>query len=226
MHSHAAHGRPLYRVPSDLASSARSPPSARTTPTGRSTRSSTCPGCSRRRHPRQDGRRGRGPEEPLPELRAAGSHADGRRAFHLASSDGAKRVRHCRIGRRSMKTQLRPGPTASGIVAVPVAFMSVQHRPEPRLGDAAPQVRTPANPLGPPGEQLESVLGATPHEFESRILRRSEGPHRLDGAGPLRSQSHRVFVRPAGARITPPSRPALRARSLTTSISGAGHLFR
>jgi hypothetical protein len=28
----------------------------------------------------------------------------------------------------------------------------------------------------PPDEQLESVLGATPHEFESRILRRSEAP--------------------------------------------------
>ena len=34
-----------------------------------------------------------------------------------------------------------------------------------------------ANSYVPPDEQLESVLGATPHEFESRILRRSEGPH-------------------------------------------------
>jgi len=28
------------------------------------------------------------------------------------------------------------------------------------------------------GGRLGSVLGATPHEFESRILRRSEDPHR------------------------------------------------
>ena len=39
------------------------------------------------------------------------------------------------------------------------------------------------DPAGPPGEHLESVLGATPHEFESRILRSplnsgDEGPDR------------------------------------------------
>ena len=45
------------------------------------------------------------------------------------------------------------------------------------------------HPAGHPDEQLKSVLGATPHEFESRILRRSEGPHRFGGAGPLRFPS-------------------------------------
>ena len=40
---------------------------------------------------------------------------------------------------------------------------------------------------GPPDEHLESVLGATPHEFESRILRsrlnrRNEGPSRNRGS--------------------------------------------
>jgi hypothetical protein len=49
------------------------------------------------------------------------------------------------------------------------------------------QVRTLLNPAGPHRDPLESVLGATPHEFESRILRQCltghdiEGPHRSRG---------------------------------------------
>jgi hypothetical protein len=45
-------------------------------------------------------------------------------------------------------------------------------------GIISSQVRTVANPAGQPDEHLESVLGTTPHEFESRILRRSEAPPR------------------------------------------------
>ena len=45
----------------------------------------------------------------------------------------------------------------------------------PRAGDvrvtARSQVRTYPTPGGPAGGELESVLGATPHEVESRILR-------------------------------------------------------
>ncbi|MFE7276100.1 hypothetical protein [Streptomyces sp. NPDC057623] len=39
------------------------------------------------------------------------------------------------------------------------------------LSSTPPQVRTLLITPEPPGEHLESVLGATPHEFESRILR-------------------------------------------------------
>jgi len=39
------------------------------------------------------------------------------------------------------------------------------------MPQSALQVRTVANMAEHPDEQLESVLGATPHEFESRILR-------------------------------------------------------
>ena len=49
-------------------------------------------------------------------------------------------------------------------------------------------VRTPTTTAEPPDEHLESVLGATPHEFESRILRsrlnrRNEDPGPLSGRG-------------------------------------------
>jgi hypothetical protein len=56
-------------------------------------------------------------------------------------------------------------------VAVPVAFACVQRGPKDSLQEAAPQVRTVTNAPGHPDEQLESVFGATPHEFKPRILR-------------------------------------------------------
>jgi hypothetical protein len=74
--------------------------------------------------------------------------------------------------------------TFGSVVAVSVAFTRVQHRSEAPTNPAPPQVRTFPNVPEPPDEHLESVLGATPHEFESRILRQCltghdvEGPHR------------------------------------------------
>ncbi|WP_256215874.1 MFS transporter [Streptomyces sp. Ag109_O5-10] len=55
-------------------------------------------------------------------------------------------------------------------VAVWVAFSPVHRRPSASVAAPASQVRTVTNPPGPPDEHLESVLGATSHEFESRIL--------------------------------------------------------
>jgi hypothetical protein len=57
------------------------------------------------------------------------------------------------------------------MVAVLVAFTPVQRHSPPTLSPAPPQVRTFLTTPEPPDEHLESVLGATPHEFESRILR-------------------------------------------------------
>ncbi len=52
------------------------------------------------------------------------------------------------------------------MVAVLVAFTRAQHRSEAFPAAAPPQVRTLPCIPGPPDEQLESMLGATPHEFE------------------------------------------------------------
>ncbi len=71
-----------------------------------------------------------------------------------------------------------------GLVAVLVAFTPVRRRTHARKQAARPQPRTLLITPGPPDEQLESVLGSHPHEFESRILRQCltghdvEGPHR------------------------------------------------
>ncbi|TWG04522.1 hypothetical protein FHX80_112975 [Streptomyces brevispora] len=70
------------------------------------------------------------------------------------------------------------------LVSFVVSFTFVRDCPEGAASCTAPQVRTGAARTGQPDEHLESVLGATPHEFESRILRhcshraRLEGPHR------------------------------------------------
>jgi hypothetical protein len=45
----------------------------------------------------------------------------------------------------------------------------------------------PCTPSKAPPTQLESVLGATPHEFESRILRRFRGPDHESGPALWRS---------------------------------------
>jgi hypothetical protein len=63
------------------------------------------------------------------------------------------------------------GDVADRAVAVLVAFTAVRWRSKIVGSAAAPQVRTLLALCEHPGEQLESVLGATPHEFESRILR-------------------------------------------------------
>jgi hypothetical protein len=57
------------------------------------------------------------------------------------------------------------------MVAVLVAFIGVQGGSGALRLITKPQVRTVWDAAGPPGAELESVLGATPHEFESRILR-------------------------------------------------------
>ena len=78
----------------------------------------------------------------------------------------------------------------SVLVSVLVSFTPVRPGPAAAQQFAPSQVRTGANPSGQGSGELESVLGATPHEFESRILRSSEGPHRFGGAGPLSFGSH------------------------------------
>jgi hypothetical protein len=77
-------------------------------------------------------------------------------------------------------------------VSISVSFSPVRRRSGETHGRARPGDRPPMNPgerprttRTTPPTQLESVLGATPHEFESRILRQCltghdvEGPHRL-----------------------------------------------
>jgi hypothetical protein len=69
----------------------------------------------------------------------------------------------------------RVGRHAPAGVAVRVAFNGVRLR-SAAFGPVHPRVRTPTRCTGHPDEQLQSGLGATPHEFESRILRtRSTG---------------------------------------------------
>src|SRR5690606_12681571 len=76
--------------------------------------------------------------------------------------------------------------------------------PPPVQRAAPPQVRTPPSVPEPPDEHLESVLGATPHEFESRILRQCltghdvEGPHRLRWGPSTLPVPMPVLVRGAG----------------------------
>jgi hypothetical protein len=72
-------------------------------------------------------------------------------------------------------------------VSVLVSFAPVQAPSDGATPDTPPQFRTPTPPSCPPYEHLESVLGATPHEFESRILRqrpagRTKGPTVRGGA--------------------------------------------
>jgi hypothetical protein len=57
------------------------------------------------------------------------------------------------------------------MVSVLVSFANVQQRPTAHLPNVPPQARTPSRIHEPHRDPLESVLGATPHEFESRILR-------------------------------------------------------
>jgi len=89
-----------------------------------------------------------------------------------------------------------PAQSDLPVVAVLVAFTSVQDRSTEPPGDVPQQVRTCPDTSEPQDEHLESVLGATPHEFESRILRPAspgchEGPDRETGRGLRRSLSPR-----------------------------------
>ncbi|CAM5468218.1 hypothetical protein KAURM247S_03762 [Kitasatospora aureofaciens] len=59
-----------------------------------------------------------------------------------------------------------------GLVSVPVSFIAVRMGSVTTPTAREPQFRTCVNAAGHCRGDLESVLGATPHEFESRILRR------------------------------------------------------
>jgi hypothetical protein len=122
---------------------------------------------------------GRGPGQVGgPAERILRGQVEFREAGHSATAASAE---------EATTAQVREPLAGPRSVAVPVASISVQERPAVLPGAAAPQVRTPTNPAGQPHEHLESVLGATPHEFESRILRsrlnrRDEEPSRCCGS--------------------------------------------
>lgn len=67
---------------------------------------------------------------------------------------------------------LLPGESAA--VSVLVSFASVQHHPRRTGRVEIPQARTVAGLSEHTSADLESVLGVTPREFESRILRHPE----------------------------------------------------
>jgi hypothetical protein len=125
---------------------------------------------------------GAGPKQSLPGNRTTGTGVLERRIFDLRST------------RRSVAGAALPDrPEAvDPVVSVLVSFSLVQPWPNETAQGFPSQVRTPTNPAGPPHEDLESVLGATPHEFESRILRTpptraDDGPDRTCGRGHRRS---------------------------------------
>ncbi|GHB24530.1 recombination directionality factor [Streptomyces chryseus] len=70
------------------------------------------------------------------------------------------------------------------LVSVLVSFTSVRECSDGSGPNGPTQARTDTAPSGRPYEHLESVLGATPHEFESRILR-SRLTRRNEEPGPL-----------------------------------------
>ncbi len=104
-------------------------------------------------------------------------------------------LRRAQVGSRH--TRGRAQVTHRTAEALVVAFARVRRGPRARQRTSSAQVRTLTDPAGQPHEQLESVLGATPHEFESRILRhcshrairrwapqRAAGPIDVRGAAP------------------------------------------
>jgi hypothetical protein len=62
-------------------------------------------------------------------------------------------------------------------VAVRVAFSLVRGRPQRVCRSAQQQVGTLTTVAEPRDEHLESVLGATPHEFESRKMILADPAH-------------------------------------------------
>jgi hypothetical protein len=74
-------------------------------------------------------------------------------------------------------TQRLPAPLP---VSVSVSFIRVHRRPRRTAGLVFPWLCTVASLAGRGATDLESVLGATPREFESRILRyadQAKRPH-------------------------------------------------
>ena len=63
------------------------------------------------------------------------------------------------------------------MVSVTVSFITVHSRTLTGQDGKSLPVNNPANPAVRAPDELESVLGATPHEFESRILRHSPRGH-------------------------------------------------
>ncbi len=98
------------------------------------------------------------------------------------------------------------------LVSVLVSFAPVQRRSPPTLLPGPPQARTPLSPTEPADEDLESVLGATPHEFESRILRQCltghyvEGPYRPRWGPSSRPSQLATEAPPERPSPPPPSR--------------------
>jgi hypothetical protein len=74
----------------------------------------------------------------------------------------------------------RPHTGRRILVSVLVSFTPIRPGSAATQPGTPPQVRTGANLDGRRSGELESVLGATPHEFESRILRLIEGPDRCE----------------------------------------------
>ena len=77
--------------------------------------------------------------------------------------------------------QAGSGRTPTSPVSVLVSFAPVRPRPDGTTLSTPPQVRTPTTPAGPLYGHVESVWGATPHEFASRILRQCLTGHDVEG---------------------------------------------
>ncbi len=80
-------------------------------------------------------------------------------------------------------TAMPDRPEADAVVSVLVSFTTIQPGSAASQQPAPPQLRTGTDSGGRHRGELESVLGATPHEFESRILRtcppgQTRGPDR------------------------------------------------
>jgi hypothetical protein len=111
---------------------------------------------------------------------------------------------------------------ADPAVSVLVSFARVRDRSPPRRRRTGWACNPTLNPAGQRRAELESVLGATPHEFESRILR-----HSPRGKNPQVRALFRPFGRndKAGAAPTFGSRPGV-VPSQFPSRPTAGHLGR
>ncbi len=103
----------------------------------------------------------------------------------------------CRGGEISCRTT---GGRLSSVSFSPVHGRSGEPLSRPRV-DSRPPMNAGERPCTPPTNpppQLESVLGATPHEFESRILRQCLTGHDVEGPPGNRGPFDVASRRPAG----------------------------
>jgi len=143
-------------------------------------------------------------------VRAGGGPS--KRAARYACDVYGSGVAGMAVAPRSSSCHARPGletmrlaDYSIAVVSVVVSFSSVQRR-SPVCADRRPCRWGTVPTHGEPRDaDLESVLGATPHEFESRILRQPEqAKHRpgpLTGAGPtsLPRRAPRTSISPPPA---------------------------